>query len=322
MRLERAKLIEALGVDLFGRARGGRPGLERPGVIGVAVRQLPDAGVGGGGRALAGKLGDLAVERGRHLLGRQALGAAGEIAGEGGRAPGERGNQAPFVDRLAADGALLAKALVEQEIGRDDADAGIVVQPFGLAIERGGIPFHAGEIGLRVGGVLDLVVAVQRVRDLDEGAGILGDHVRRVAVGPVLVERGDVAEREGEAFERGFVGGPDHVEGDPRRGGERGGIDRAQAGEALRGAGGNGALAFGRTVGESGLERCARAGVEPERRGVFRIIGEQGLGDAGELLIGAALRGQGGEGGREGERTCAQQELAAVQDHRGLRLAG
>ena len=95
------KLLQPLAWTSSGVQRRGRAGLQHPGIISIAVRQLPDAGVGRRMRALAGELGDLAVERRRDLLGDEPLGAAAEIARHGGGAPRERGDQPPGRDRRA-----------------------------------------------------------------------------------------------------------------------------------------------------------------------------------------------------------------------------
>jgi hypothetical protein len=64
--VEVAALVEAHLVDrVGGQVRAGRI-LQQPGVVGVALRQFPGAGVGRGLRADRGKRRDLAVERGVH----------------------------------------------------------------------------------------------------------------------------------------------------------------------------------------------------------------------------------------------------------------
>ena len=127
-------------------ARRRRP--KRPGIISLAVGKLPDPGAVVGAGSVAAELGDLAVHRRSDLVPRQSQRPAAPVAGNRRRPSLQRGHQTPLPERLRAGALHLLQGLVEQEIGRDHADIAVVRKPLGLAVERSGISFEPGEIGL------------------------------------------------------------------------------------------------------------------------------------------------------------------------------
>ena len=85
-------------------------------------------------------------------------------------------------DRLSATGSKLRQGLVEQERRQHDAARSVGNDPRGLAVEGCGISLEPGQIGVGIGCALDLVLAVEEVGDLDKRAGVLRNHIGRVAV--------------------------------------------------------------------------------------------------------------------------------------------
>ena len=215
--LERGELLAAPLVDFIRRhqRRGTCP--ERPGVVGIALRKLPHAGVAGRARSLCFQFGGLALERGGDLVGGDFRGLCAEIARHFRRVLRERGHQRPVGDISAARGPDLGQRLVEQEIRRDDALRRRDIQSPGLAVELARIRFQPREVGLRILPRLHGVLLDHEARDLEESAGILRDDIGRVSPGPVLVEERHVAVREGEARGSGFMRRAHDIQVDARR---------------------------------------------------------------------------------------------------------
>ena len=127
----------------------------------------------------------------------------------------------------------LRERLVEDEIGRDHALRARSLQALGLAVELAGIRHEALEIGVGVLSGRDGVLLLEQARDLEEGAGVLRDHVGRVAPGPVRVQERDVAIRKLETLRSGLVGRAHDVDVDAGSLVERAGIDSLEARQAL-----------------------------------------------------------------------------------------
>ncbi len=104
--------------------------------------------------------------------------------------------------RFGTPGAKLRQGPVEQEAWQHDAFGTVSADARRLAVERRGVRFEPREIGVSVGGVFDLVLAVEEVGDFDERAGVLRDDVRRVTVRQLIVERRHIAEAEAAALNR------------------------------------------------------------------------------------------------------------------------
>ena len=135
--------VDAELVDFVGRHLRRRRGAHRPGVKGFAARPRPHAGVHGRGLALELQLLDLALERGRDLLGGDRFGPRLPIAGDL-RLP-RAADQA--VDQPAAVAGRfearfqLADGGVEQERGRHQPQGPRVADSAELAVELAGVGF-------------------------------------------------------------------------------------------------------------------------------------------------------------------------------------
>ena len=209
-RLDRLDLLEPELVDVVGRAVGGGRGLERPGIISVAVLEMPRARVAGRGGAVLLQFLELALERGLDLVAHRRRDPVGQLRVElgFGQLLLERGQD----DRL---GRIFRRAraddpdrLVEHEIGRDDADAAIVRHALGLAVEIAGIGIDPVGIGRAPGPrSATMHLAVEIIGDFDERAAHLVHDIGRAAIADVGVERDLVAERKGVAIDRGLVRG-------------------------------------------------------------------------------------------------------------------
>ena len=166
-RVDLGDLGEAGAVNLLARHLGRRVRLDPPIIISLALRQPPAAGIVRGAAAKLLKHGDLAIERLRDRAGDQGAGARRVIAGEV-RLPGaanQRGDQRGLGRRRRAQPLEIADRLVEDEIGRDDAKAGIVADALGFLVEIAGEGFEPREIIIRVGGVVDRMLGVEEIGD-------------------------------------------------------------------------------------------------------------------------------------------------------------
>ena len=306
--LERGELVEAKGVHLVrGHARG-RAGAQRPGVIFLALRQLPHARVHRRGGAVTLKLGDLASERGGDLVPHDRRGAGGVIARHVLGAARDRRDRHPLIDGLALHPRHLRQRLVEQEGGCDHADARVVAKPLRFAVQIGGIGLQPRQIGVGIGAILDFVVGIEEIGRFDEAAGILRHRIGAVAIGPVAVHHRHVAEGEGKAVRRQFMGRAHHFHIGAGRGRKRIELDRAQAGQPVAHMGGDPRLAGRALVAQSRLERGARAYVDAKAAGGFGRIGEHGFGHLRQERFGAGIGPIGGPSGgpRGGQRPGGQ----------------
>jgi hypothetical protein len=140
------------------------------------------------------------------------------------------------------------------------------------------------------------VQAVEEVRRLDEGPGVLGHHIGRVAVGPLRRQADGVAIGEVETLDGQFVGGLDDAQVEGGGGAQALAIDRLHAGDPRLGGGGQLAAAFQRAVGQAGLQGGSRALVQAQGRGVFGIFPHQVFGDPGQQGLGGGVARRGGQG--------------------------
>src|SRR5262249_24567762 len=132
---------------------------ERPRVIGLPLGQLPDSRIGRGFTALTRQLGDLTVERGHDLARGERFclrAARGCYVRD---ALDETVDDAPLGDWLRPGVGQLFDGLLEQERRKYHAASTVMTQPFGLPIERPCVRFHAREIGGRIRGRGDAVMA-------------------------------------------------------------------------------------------------------------------------------------------------------------------
>ena len=301
--LQRGELGKAELVDFVGRHGRGGAGFERPGIISVAVTEFPDARIHGCLGALALEFGDLRGEGGGDGVADDLRGLGSIVAGHVLRAAGDGGDGDLLVDRLRLDRFHLAQRLVEQEGGGDHAEAGVMLQAFGFAIQVRGIELQAGQIGVGVGAAFDAMVAVEEIGGFDEAAGILRHGIGAVAIGPVAVHDRHVAKGEGEAFRRGFMRGQHHFHIDAGRGRERGEVDGAQPGEAILHMGGDLRLTRRRLVAEAAFERGSGAGVDAKAARRFGGVGQHRFGHVRQQGLRGGIRAGGGSGrgtGRKG----------------------
>ena len=165
-------------------------------------------------RALRLQLGDLPLERRRDLLRRDRPGALGPVAGNVLRPPLDRLDERrrPRA-RSSPTGVICASALSIRNAGGTRPAAARRLHAAELAVELLRVRLQPREIRLGVGGVLDRMIAVEEARDVEIGADVLDDDVRRVAP----AADGDVAVRQREALERRGVGAAHDLDAGARR---------------------------------------------------------------------------------------------------------
>ncbi len=159
-RLDGLVLLQAHLVDLVGRQRCRGPDLERPGVIGLSVRQAPDARVMSRLGGVGAERRDLPVEGWKHLVLDDPGGVAGIVAGNalGRRPAGQRGHQPRLGRRRGAIVLHLGQGGGQDVVRRYDAQARIASRPLGLLVEHDGQILQPRQIGVSVGGGVDLVL--------------------------------------------------------------------------------------------------------------------------------------------------------------------
>ncbi len=178
-------LLQAHGVDLVRRLGGAGADLQQPVVVGGAVGQTPDPGfvarLGPGGPQDR----DLAVQGRIDLLVGERGGAGRPVAGQAGRFGLARqgDGKARLVRGGGAEPGHLAKGGVQDEAGRDDAQADIAADPLALLVQFGGESLHPREPGLSVLRGRDRMLGVEQFGDAGEGAGLLADQVGGGALG-------------------------------------------------------------------------------------------------------------------------------------------
>ena len=218
---------------------------------------------------------------------------------------------------------LLADDVVQTEVWRDDATAGVHAQAFGLLRHD---PRHrpdARQVGVGVGLAFDAVLAVEELRDLRIGAALLADHIGRRALAHgraqgvhAIVEGGGVAAKLQGIFDHGLV-----APGGGRQAGVGKALQPRQAGAApdaiLADAGHRG-------VAEPGLQSSARTGVEAEVGGGLRAFRENMFRQVIEIATdrGVSRRCGGGarvprlrSGGGEASGRGGGQQVATIDGH-------
>ena len=283
--LERGQFLTATVMDLVRRHPRRRRRAQGPGVVGIALRELPYASVGLGALPMRFQLGNLAVKRRGNRIRRDLCGLGAVVARQVFRTLRHRGDDCPVGDVAATRDTCLGKSLVEYEIRRDHALRCRRLESPRLAIDLAGIGLKSFEVGFGIFSRLQRVLLVEQARDLEEGAGVLRDNVGRVPPRPVLVEKRHVAVREVESLRRGLMRRAHDIKVDACRFVQVGGVYRAQSLEPGCNAAGNRGLTCGRAVGQARLQGRARSGIDAEAGCVLGIIGEQFFRDSGEQLL-------------------------------------
>ncbi|MCI3180199.1 hypothetical protein C5708_08030 [Caulobacter sp. CCUG 60055] len=328
-RLDGPVLLQAHLVDVVGVQRGGGADLEQPGVIGLAVRQLPDAGVVPG-LGLGGlDLGDLPVEGREDLVGNQRRRLARPVAGDplGLGALGQGLDQAGLGGLLAAILRHLIKRRLQDEVRGHDPRAGVAPDPVRLLVQRLGEGLDPRQIGVAVGAGRDLVLRVQELGQAGEHAGLLADHVGGRPLRHHRVE-GVVAEGEARALEAHLQGVEHGVVIDEILAAEPRPFQRLEPAQAV--GAGLGALLDRRPgpVAQPALQRRAAAIVEAEAGGRFGGFVEDFVGEGVQqamqrrIALGAGLGTSlrpGGESRTGGQGRArgggAHEEMSTVGAH-------
>ena len=143
--LDRLHLLLAELMDLVRRAGGRGPGLQCPGVIGIAVLEVPHAGIGRGGRTMLLQLVELAPQPRETLLAIDCSTRSTNLSSEAPLRPvfSERRDDRRLVRPLTSSGADDFDCFVESEVRRDHADCAVMLQPLGLAVDVPSIGVHS-----------------------------------------------------------------------------------------------------------------------------------------------------------------------------------
>ena len=172
--------VQAQLVDLGGAQRRGRRGGQRMGVIGLALRQPPDAGVVHRPASKLAQQRHLAIQR-RHNLGR--VGRARprrpvprDPLGRG--ALNQRSHQRRGLSRRPQQ-LHAGQGAIDGEVGRDDPQADVAAHPLQLLVHHPAKRLQARYIGLGVLAGLDAVLAGQEVGRVLPGAVDLAQHIGR-----------------------------------------------------------------------------------------------------------------------------------------------
>ncbi|MNS90256.1 hypothetical protein D3C72_1242980 [compost metagenome] len=299
-------------MDLGGAQGGGRIGLQPIGVEGLAVGQAPDPRVVGRLRADGLQRRDLAGQRRLDLLVDDG-GGAGVIAGQvqrGGLAD-QRLDHGQVGGGRVAQGADLRQHPVDDEVRGDDAEPGVLAHLVRLAVQHPGEGLQPRQEGLGARGVLDAVLVVHEVRRLEIGARELGHDIGRRTSRPRPI---------GEARGLGRGLAPEGGDGVI----ESAGLAEARLIEGAQGRPAADGLVTVVTDGvgadrrQPGRQAGARAAVEAEVGGVFRIVVDVGLEPAVQQGVQPPVRliaRRLGQRGREGRRGGGGQQKAAAVDH-------
>ena len=199
-----------------------------------------------------------------------------------------------------AERRICASALSRRKAGGTRPESARGLHAAELSIELLRIRLQPSEIRLGVGGVLDAMFAVEGARDVEIGADVLDDDVRRVAP----AADGHVAVRQRETVERRGVRAANDLDAGARRVREPGRVDGVDAGQVGTHVRRRAALPLRRTVGELRPQGGSRAGVDAQRGRAFRKEAEEILGDTSSSVSASAsvIVGGGSAGGRSRER--------------------
>ena len=259
-------------MDFSGRQAGRRLAFEQILVIGVAVRQLPHAGVVIGLQRL--ERCHLGIERrvdgffDNRGGARRRIGQA-ELFG----AVGDRGDELAVSYRHGTQLRLLAERVGIDEGRRDDALAGIGGDAAGFFGQRRRDLFEPAEIGLQPGGVFNAVIGIKEFGGLLVGAVLLADDIGDAAAGAgkAEIEPGAFGRDAQRPLRRIII-----VDVGTLQPVARDGIE-----QALGGGLGAAILGFagGRNVGQLAGQRGVAAGIHAEQRRRFGAALEQPVGN-------------------------------------------
>ena len=158
---------------------GGRR-LECPPIEFLAVRTRPHSRVAAR-RPARLQLGDLPLDRRRHLLRGNRPRAVGPLAGDARRPSRDRFDERAAFARALRGHPHLGERLVDQKRRRHQAGAAGGLHPGQLSVQLDRVRLQPRQIRLGVGGVLDRMVAVEESRDVEIRTNVLDHDVRRVA---------------------------------------------------------------------------------------------------------------------------------------------
>ena len=247
-------------VDLVGRhGRGGR-GPERPPVELLAVRARRDPRVVRRNRPLCLQLGELALEHRRNLLRGDGPRAPRPVPGDVLRPPRERIDERPAITCIACGERHLTHGLVDQERRRDKPRRARRLHALELSIELLRVRLQPRKIRLGIGSALDAMIGIEEPRDVEIGADILDDDVRRVAPAP---DR-HVAIWKRETVERRRVRAPHYLEGGTRCVREAARVEGVDAIQVYSKLVRQAPLALRGAIGEHGSQCGSRSGVDAQ----------------------------------------------------------
>ncbi|MNS67578.1 hypothetical protein D3C72_1008330 [compost metagenome] len=187
-------------MHLVRRHRGGGVVFQAETIIGLAVRQPPDAAVMGGAWTHGLQGVGLTLDGRIDLIGQDGLGLGGPVAGQVllGRAARQGGGHDRVGCGRAGDGAHLGQGAIDDEVRRHGPGGELGLHPRPLVVHALGEVRQARQIGLGVVRRLDTVLTVEEVGDLLIGAAQLTDGVGRgreaAAVGEAVPHHQGVAE--------------------------------------------------------------------------------------------------------------------------------
>ena len=188
----------------------------------------------------------------------------------------------------------MPQRLVNQERRRHEPRCARRLHAPKLSVELLRIRLQPRQIRLGVSGVLDSMIAVQEARDVEIGADVLNDDIRRVAP----AANRDVAVGERETFERRRIGTSHDLEAGAHRMREAArveGVDALQVGAKLLR---HPLLPLGGAIGELGSKSRSRAGVDAKRGRALRQQAKKIVGDPVEQRERVGLVCSGRERGR------------------------
>ena len=240
------QLALAERVHFVRRHFGGGRRLEGPPIEFLAVRTRPHSRVAARRPTLDLQLGDLPLDRRRHLLRGNRSRAVGPLARDAGRPPRDRFDERAAFARALRGHLHLGERLVDQKRRRHEAGAAGSLHPGQLAIQLDRVRLQPRQIRLRVGGVLDRMVAVEESRDVEIRTNVLDHDVGRVAPS---ADR-DVAVWQPEAFGRESIGAADHLDAGARRVRERRRVDRPDKRQVVAHLAGKPLLSLRRPIGQ------------------------------------------------------------------------
>ena len=186
----------------------------------------------------------------------------------------------------------LRQRLVDQERRRHEPFRACRLNAAKLPVELLRVGLQPGQIRVGVRGLFDAVLGIEKPRDIEIGADVLDDHVRRDAPSA----NGDVAVRHREALERRGVGTAHDLEAGARRMREARGVERVRPLQVTPQLARDPLLSLRRAIHELRTKLRSRAGVDAERRGGLGHQPQQAVADVVEqrarVGLGVCRRGR------------------------------